>query len=90
MVASALLNFFAQLTNFYAYQQGNVALVSLLGYAAIIYNFIADLIFFDVIPTQMQFIAIVLLVVTNLIYFTYKLRQEAAIRRAQISSDFIK
>ena len=53
LIFSGLCNFVAQVTNFYTYQMASPALVSLLCYSAIVYNFLSDLMIFGVIPNQL-------------------------------------
>ena len=73
LLLSGLFNFAGQAFNVMAYQRANPALVSLLSYSAVIYNFLCDFLIFHVVPNHLQTLAIVILLTTNIVYFTIKL-----------------
>ena len=73
LVISGFFNFAAQIANFYANQQASPSIVSVLGYVQVAFSFFFDMIIFDVVPTSMQYIAISILLTSNITYFSYKL-----------------
>lgn len=68
---SGVCHFIAQVTQFYAMQRAQPAMVCVVCYIGVAYNLIADALLFDFIPNTWQALACLALISTNVIYFSH-------------------